>query len=94
METIDVKTVNGETVTVSVEEVANGLSNTFILSDFDEKGFAYLSALSLEAMENEQYDLYRALSEFIRNSSELSALSMDDIRTIEMKLRQASGDDR
>lgn len=72
METIDVMTTDGDLVTVSTEEIANGLSDELIMSQFDRKEFAYLSALALEAMENEQYDIDRALAEFIRNEETTS----------------------
>lgn len=72
MKTIDVMTTDGDLVTVSTKEIANGLSDELIMSQFDRKEFAYLSALALEAMENEQYDIDRALAEFIRNEETTS----------------------
>lgn len=75
------------TVTVSTDRIAEELGTQGILGDdVASTEFFYLSALALETRENSQYDVERAVMEFLRNSAAVP-VDMDDCDEIENILR-------
>lgn len=70
MENMKLQTTDGSTVTVSVEEIANAISNEGILDSTEEqRPYFYLAALALDTMNNDEYDIHRTLREYINNES-------------------------
>ena len=75
------------TVTVSTDRIAEELGEQGILGDdVASTEFLYLSALALETREHSQYDIERAVMEFLRNSSAIDA-DMSECDEIENILR-------
>ena len=77
-------TVNAD---VSIDELADRISYQYIIQGDSDREFAYLAALALETKLNDEYDIERTLSEFIRNTSALD-LSLEECEEIEEILRQ------
>jgi hypothetical protein len=91
MSNLELNQTNEElNVTVSFDRVSKELCEQYILSGTeDERPFAYLASLTLETTDNDDYDINRVFSEYLRNSSSFEHLTVEDVQLVEEILRES-----
>lgn len=77
-----------EMTQVSFERLSEELGDQYIINTEEpQPEFAYLAAIALETYDDPKYDIEDTLMEFIRNTSALDNLDMDECDEIEIILR-------
>lgn len=73
-------------IVLTLDQIADELSEEYVLGGKDNAEFAYLGALAIETLDNDDYDIERTLMEFLRNSQDID-LTRDECDKIEAMLR-------
>lgn len=73
-------------IEVTLDYLADRLSEDYILGAGKNPEFAYLAALSLETLDSREYDIERVIMEFLRNSQDVD-LTREECNEIEEILR-------
>lgn len=73
-------------ISVTLDYIADQLGEEYILGGKDSPEFAYLGALALETLDDDNYDVERAIMEFLRNSQHVD-LTREECNEIEEILR-------